>query len=182
MFNLIVVKTLKPFLCSYRDGVLLKFKKQTWRHYSSSLRIVWAWFRPSVKSCRTIPLIYVFCVAYLLKSNRTIQANRHQAGCWKCWNCVLMEKSQIRLSWWSWWQLVNVVVLIVTQKLRNSLIRLKFSRVLLTLGPDVVVLRTGWYTKIMSSIFEIKAFAVWSQQRLKGIVQRKLTGVETRLK
>jgi hypothetical protein len=42
--NSIVVKTLKLVLCSSRDGVLLKFKKHTWRQYSSSLRIVWAWF------------------------------------------------------------------------------------------------------------------------------------------
>jgi hypothetical protein len=39
-FNSIVVMTLKPILCSSRDGVPLKFKKQTWRQYSSSIRIV----------------------------------------------------------------------------------------------------------------------------------------------
>jgi hypothetical protein len=36
-FNSIVVKTLKPVLCSSRDSVPLKFKKQTWRQYSSSI-------------------------------------------------------------------------------------------------------------------------------------------------
>ncbi len=45
-FNSIVVKTLKPDLGSSRDGVPLKLKKPTWRHYNSSMRIVWAWFRP----------------------------------------------------------------------------------------------------------------------------------------
>jgi hypothetical protein len=39
-FNSIVVKTLKTVLCSSRDSVPLKFKKQTWRQYSSSMRIV----------------------------------------------------------------------------------------------------------------------------------------------
>ncbi len=45
-FNSIVVKALKSVFCSSRDGVPLKFKKQTWRQYSSSIRIVWAWFWP----------------------------------------------------------------------------------------------------------------------------------------
>ncbi len=39
-FNSIVVKTLKPVLCSSRDSVPLKFKKQTWRQYSLSMQIV----------------------------------------------------------------------------------------------------------------------------------------------
>jgi hypothetical protein len=45
-FNSIVVKTLKPVLCSSCDSVPLKFKKQTWRQYNSSMPIVWDWFRP----------------------------------------------------------------------------------------------------------------------------------------
>ncbi len=45
-FNSIVVKTLIPVLCSSHDGVPLKFKKQTKQHYSSSMQILWAWFRP----------------------------------------------------------------------------------------------------------------------------------------
>jgi hypothetical protein len=39
-FNSIVVKMLKLVLCSSRDGVPLKLKKQSWRQYSSSIQIV----------------------------------------------------------------------------------------------------------------------------------------------
>jgi hypothetical protein len=39
-FNPTVVKALKSVLCSSRDGIPLKFKEQTWRQSSSSIRIV----------------------------------------------------------------------------------------------------------------------------------------------
>ncbi len=38
-FNSIVDKRLKPVLCSSRDSVPLKFKKQTWRQYSSIISV-----------------------------------------------------------------------------------------------------------------------------------------------
>ncbi len=39
-FNSIVVKMLKPVLCFFHDGVTLKFKKITCRHYSLTVRTV----------------------------------------------------------------------------------------------------------------------------------------------
>jgi hypothetical protein len=45
-FNVIVVKTLKPVFYFSRDGVSLNLKNKANRSYSSSLRIVWAYFRP----------------------------------------------------------------------------------------------------------------------------------------
>ncbi len=44
--NSIVVKMLKPVLCFSHDGVPLKFKKKTCRHYSLTVRVVSAWFQP----------------------------------------------------------------------------------------------------------------------------------------
>jgi hypothetical protein len=41
-----VVKTLKPVLCSSRDGVPLNIKKKYFRYYSLSVRIILAQFRP----------------------------------------------------------------------------------------------------------------------------------------
>ncbi len=67
-FNSTVVKTLKPVSRSFRDGVPLKFKKETWRHYGLSLWIVRAWFFTPVKSRWTVPLKSEFPSTLALKT------------------------------------------------------------------------------------------------------------------
>jgi hypothetical protein len=60
-FNSIVVKTLKPVLCFSHDGVPLKFKTKTCRHYSLTVRIFSAWFRPLLNQAQTIRHDELYC-------------------------------------------------------------------------------------------------------------------------
>ncbi len=77
-FCSIIVKSLKPVLCSYRYGIPLNFKNKSIRLYSLSTPIFLAYFRPL--HCKPNPFGKQFCLAYtaIFPSYITFQNNQQK--------------------------------------------------------------------------------------------------------
>jgi hypothetical protein len=85
-FNSIVVKTLKPVLCSSRDSVPLKFKKQT---FGDNIVYQCGSFEPGFDPC-LISLDNPF-KGLLCRFLRCVQSCKvEQASLWKfCWHFII---------------------------------------------------------------------------------------------